>query len=71
MKMKTVEEIVESVKKLPPAEICRLADELKRLNLADLWDARIEEDLRAGRLDHLADEAVAEFRAGKTRPFSK
>lgn len=33
------------------------------------WDAQIEQDERAGRLDALADRALADCRAGRTRPL--
>jgi hypothetical protein len=33
------------------------------------WDRQIEADAAAGRLDSLADGALAEHRAGKTRPL--
>jgi hypothetical protein len=33
------------------------------------WDRQIEVDSAAGRLDSLVEEAVAEHRAGKTRPL--
>ena len=32
-----------------------------------LWDRQIEVDFRAGKLDHLINEARAELKAGKTR----
>ena len=32
-----------------------------------LWDKEIEADARAGKLDHLTNEARAELKAGKTR----
>ncbi len=32
-----------------------------------LWDKEIEADARAGKLDHLINEARAELKAGKTR----
>ena len=31
------------------------------------WDAQIERDICAGKLDALADEGIAEFKAGLTR----
>ncbi len=34
---------------------------------ADEWDQQIEEDVRAGRLDQLAEEALAEHAAGTTK----
>jgi hypothetical protein len=30
------------------------------------WDAQIEADAKAGKLDHLASEAKAEYAAGRT-----
>ncbi len=33
----------------------------------DAWDRQIEADLLAGRLDHLADQALAQQRAGQAR----
>ena len=33
------------------------------------WDAQIEQDERAGRLDALVERALAEHRAGRTRPL--
>jgi len=35
---------------------------------ASVWDRELEADVRAGALDQLADEAVADHRAGSTRP---
>ncbi|MEF2073292.1 hypothetical protein [Consotaella aegiceratis] len=36
---------------------------------ATRFDARIERDAETGKLDSLADEALADFRAGKSRPL--
>ena len=35
----------------------------------DDWDREIERDVAAGRLDHLAAEALADLRAGRARPL--
>jgi hypothetical protein len=35
---------------------------------ARAWDRKLEADVRAGSLDHLADEALADHRAGRSRP---
>jgi len=32
---------------------------------ADRWDRQLEEDVEAGRLDALADEALADLKAGR------
>ena len=42
------------------AELDRRIDELE-------WDRQIESDIRSGRLDTLAEEAIAEHEEGKTR----
>jgi hypothetical protein len=34
---------------------------------AQLWDQQIAEDLAAGRLDGLIDEALEDFKAGRAR----
>lgn len=34
---------------------------------ADAWDRQIEEDAKNGKLDFLAEEALAEYQAGETR----
>ena len=38
-------------------------------NNAQLWDRQIAEDVAAGRLDTLAEEALADLRAGRARPL--
>ena len=37
--------------------------------IATAWDQRFDADAAAGRLDKLGDEALAEFRAGRTTPL--
>ncbi len=66
--MSTVQEIESAIEQLPRAEMFRLADWISS-KFADEWDREIEEDIKDGRLDHLAQQAVAEFRAGQTSPF--
>jgi hypothetical protein len=36
--------------------------------LADAWDHRIEEDIKAGRLEESGRRADADFEAGRCRP---
>jgi hypothetical protein len=61
-------EIIDQVQKLPPREVFELGRWLREYE-AELWDQQIEADIRSGRLDKLGQEALAELRAGKTRPF--
>jgi hypothetical protein len=48
-------------------------DDLRKLSewladyQADLWDAQIEADANAGRLDALAEQALADHRSGKSK----
>ena len=37
----------------------------------DAWDKQIEEDVKAGRLDRFAEEALANFRAGRYYEIEK
>lgn len=67
--MSTVQEIEQAIEKLPRRELWQLKAHLDRRCEAD-WDAQIEEDARAGGpLDRLAQQAVADFKAGRCRPL--
>ena len=61
-------EIIEQMQKLPPAEVFELSQWLREYE-ASLWDQQIEADIRAGKLDKLGQETLAELRAGQPRPF--
>ena len=66
--MITVEAITAAIAELPPEEVARIREWLNERDEAE-WDAQIERDEHAGRLDALADRALAEYRAGRTRPL--
>ena len=68
--MRSVAEIQAEIQKLSSADQRRLADWLAELQ-ADAWDAQIEEDIKAGRLDHLIAQAEADIAAGRTRPLDE
>jgi hypothetical protein len=57
--MSKVEEIEQAIEKLSTEELAEIR--------AWLWDRDIEADAAAGRLDHLAEEALGEYRSGKAR----
>jgi len=67
--MSTVSEIIEAVKKLPEADKSEFLQRLAEVDFEEAWDRQIKADVKAGKLDRLAEEALEEFRAGKTRPF--
>lgn len=66
--MSTVLEIEEAIERLPQQDLFALADWISQ-RFESAWDHQIEEDVKAGRLDKLAEEALAEYRAGKCTPF--
>jgi len=66
--MSTVQEIEAAIERLPREELFQITDWISS-KFGDAWDRQIEEDIKAGRLDDLAQQALAEFRAGKTTPF--
>ncbi|MFM8745300.1 MAG: hypothetical protein ACKOED_01330 [Aestuariivirga sp.] len=66
--MTKLEKIEQEIASLTPGEVAKLAQWFAAFQ-ADLWDKQIETDARAGRLDRLADQAIASHHAGKTRPL--
>ncbi|MBN9547975.1 hypothetical protein ACWGS9_18015 [Bradyrhizobium sp. Arg314] len=66
--MTKLEQIEKSVAELSPEELKAFAAWFEALQ-ADLWDKQIEADAKAGRLDKLAEQALADHRAGRTRPL--
>jgi hypothetical protein len=66
--MSTVEAITAAIAELPPDQVAQVRKWLNERAEAE-WDAQIEHDEAAGRLDALADRALAEYRAGRTRPL--
>jgi hypothetical protein len=64
--MTSIEDIEKAVAELPPDQFARFRiwfDEFE----AARFDRRIEQDTTAGRLDRLADQALADFQAGRAR----
>ena len=66
--MNTVDSITHAIAELPPEQEEQIRAWLNERAEAE-WDAEIGQDERAGRLDALADRALAEHRAGQTRPL--
>ncbi len=64
--MAQVDELARAVRRLSPEDL----EAFRRWFLAfdaELWDEQFEEDVKAGKLDGLAEEALEDFRAGRTR----
>ncbi|HWE37262.1 MAG TPA: hypothetical protein VG406_11905 [Isosphaeraceae bacterium] len=62
--MSTIQEIEDAIRRLPDADLAALRAWFAEFD-AEAWDRQFEEDVAAGRLDALADEALADLRAGR------
>ena len=67
MAMTKIERLEHDIMALDPSELAALRDWFQNY-LADEWDKRIDEDAKAGKFDRLADKALADHRAGRTKP---
>jgi hypothetical protein len=66
--MSKLEQIEKSVAELSPEELKAFTAWFEELQ-AERWDRQIEADAKAGKLDKLAEKALADHRAGRTRPL--
>jgi len=64
--MSTVEDIESAVSRLTPDELARFRVWFETFE-ASRFDEKIERDARAGKLDQLAEEALADYRQGRAR----
>ena len=64
--MTTIQAIEQAIQQLPAQELAELRRWFTKFDEA-VWDAQIEADAAAGKLDALAAEAVAEYGNGKAR----
>jgi len=59
-----VYELIENIKKLPKNDLRILLEWIENFE-QELWDKEFEEDVRLGKLNKLAEQAIRDFRAGK------
>ncbi len=64
--MTTAEDIEKAIEQLPPDELARFRALCEEFD-ARRFDAAIERDAAAGKLDAHANEAIAAHRAGRSR----
>lgn len=64
--MTKIEKLETEVKKLNRDELAAFRKWFAQYDSAE-WDRQIEEDIKAGKLDKLAKEALAAYKAGKTK----
>jgi hypothetical protein len=64
--MTRVEDIAKAVEQLPPAELASFRRWFEEYDAAR-FDEKIERDAKSGKLDRLAEAALADFQEGRTR----
>lgn len=64
--MTTLEDIEKAIAELPHDQLARFRAWYEQFEAAR-FDQRIERDAKTGRLDQLAEQALADFRAGRAR----
>ena len=66
--MRKVEQIEQQIRELSAGEFSELRDWVLEQDWKS-WDAQVEADSAAGRLDKIVAEAEADYKAGRTRPL--
>lgn len=64
--MTTAEDLEKAIEQLPPAQLARFRAWFEQFD-AKQFDTAIEQDVQAGKLNALAEEALAAHRAGRSR----
>jgi hypothetical protein len=62
--MSSIQEIEHAIRELSPDELAAFRAWFAEFD-AGAWDRRFDEDVAAGRLDALADEALQDLREGR------
>lgn len=60
----TTEDLEKAVANLPPDQFAKFRDWFEAFDAAR-FDQKIERDAKAGKLDRLAEQALADFREGR------
>lgn len=64
--MSEIDQLERKIESLSPEDLARFRSWFLEFD-ARLWDAQIEADAKAGKLDRLINEALADYHAGKAR----
>ncbi len=64
--MLTIEQIEAAILELPPDKFHQLLEWFSELDYRR-WDEQLEQDIATGKLEDLAQEAIADFEAGRYR----
>ena len=63
-----IKEIESAIAQLPPSELAELAKWFEQFQ-AQVWDEQLEQDVAAGRLDALLNQAEQDFEQGRCEPL--
>ncbi len=61
-----VNEVVKAVEQLPQDQLKQFRAWFQKFD-SEAWDEQIEKDFKAGKLDAIAQAAIADHHAGKTK----
>jgi hypothetical protein len=64
--MLAIEQIEAAILELPPDKFHQLLEWFSELDYRR-WDEQLEQDVASGKLEDLANEAIADFEAGRYR----
>ena len=64
--MSKLESIETQIKKLSPEELADFREWFAKFD-AQLWDKQLEEDVKGGKLDKLAEAALQDHKDGRSR----
>ncbi len=64
--MTRLEKLEREIQRLDPEARAILRDWFRKYD-AEAWDQQIEQDVRVGKLDRLAEEALAAHKSGRTK----
>jgi hypothetical protein len=64
--MSRIDALEQMIEKLSPSELATFRDWFAKYD-ADAWDRQIEDDVKAGKLDPLAADALAANERGETK----
>ena len=64
--MQAVQELQSAVSQLSVEELARFREWFDKFD-AEVWDRQFEEDAKSGKLNQLANQAIADFQAGKCK----
>jgi hypothetical protein len=64
--MTKIEKLERDIRGLSPKELATFREWFAAFDAA-AWDHQFEQDVKAGRLDKMADEALADHRAGRSQ----